>query len=223
MQNKSHKKWMALAFSALLGALFSFLLMKFVFKKKPVIETAEDRLSYVLGQQMGANFKKQGITVNPATLALSIEEAISSKSPRMTETEMQQSLLNYHQRIAKNDPSKTSGPETNAHPSPVKVIKLVTGHGKSPKPHDIVKISYLILNTEKSETLKPEKATTLELPLNNLPRGMMKVLLAMNEGDKIKAHLPQELLQNSPLQLPSSGAEVQLEIELLKVTTRGKK
>ena len=59
----------------------------------------EKPVSYSVGYQIGADFKRQGVEINSAVLVKGIQDSISGKKPLMTAEEQHASLFNLQRKV----------------------------------------------------------------------------------------------------------------------------
>ena len=68
--------------------------------KDTALSTQTDRISYTLGADMGANFKKNQIQVNPQALLQGMQDGLAGQKMKMTKQEMTQTLMAFQKQIA---------------------------------------------------------------------------------------------------------------------------
>jgi len=146
---------------------------------KPEVKGESDRISYSVGFQVGGDFKRQGVDLNPDLLVKGIKDAMSGSNPLMTEQEMRKTLVDLKKRIvtAQREEQKkaaeknlTEGKkflEANAKKEGVKTLPsglqykvMKKGSGASPKKTDTVTVNYkgtLIDGTEFDSSYKRGK------------------------------------------------------------------
>ena len=57
------------------------------------------KVNYSVGYQVGDDFKRQGVEINPEALVKGIQDAISGKTPLMTAEEQRATLVNLQQQV----------------------------------------------------------------------------------------------------------------------------
>lgn len=62
-------------------------------------KTEMDKVSYVIGMQIGTNMKSQGIEINAKLLAQGIEDALSGKEPVIGKAEQQSIMMAFQQKM----------------------------------------------------------------------------------------------------------------------------
>ncbi len=67
----------------------------------PELKTDKDKLSYALGMNLGENFRKQGLEVDPAVLAKAFAASFNGGKTAMTDEEMKTLLTAAAQEIRK--------------------------------------------------------------------------------------------------------------------------
>lgn len=125
------------------------------------LNTATDKFSYVVGLNLGKNFKAQDTSVNPNQLLKGLQDGLSGAKPLLTSAQQRQVMQSYQQKmltkmqqqqqeqattnlaagksfLAKN--AKKSGVRTTKSGLQYKVLKA--GKGISPKANDSVTVDY---------------------------------------------------------------------------------
>lgn len=199
------------------------------------LNSEKDKLNYSVGYQIGGDFKKQGVELNPEALVQGIRDALADGGPSIPAAEMRTILLSFKKKIMagqerekvrdgelhrKQDQAflaengKSEGVKTLASGVQYKVLK--EGSGRKPTLKDTVTLNYrgtLIDGTEFDSTYRDNKPRTF--PLANLIPGWKEALQLMKEGDKWQVVIPASLAfgESGPL----SDRVVIYEMELLSV------
>jgi len=66
----------------------------------PDLGNEKTRANYSVGYQIGDDFKRQGVEINPEALLRGIEDAISGKTPLMSAEEQRATLVNLQRQVA---------------------------------------------------------------------------------------------------------------------------
>jgi FKBP-type peptidyl-prolyl cis-trans isomerase FklB len=66
----------------------------------PDLGNEKTRTNYSVGCQIGDDFKRQGVEINPEALIKGIQDAISGKTPLMTAEEQRATLVNLQRQVA---------------------------------------------------------------------------------------------------------------------------
>lgn len=199
----------------LLTALLSLGLLVSVAKaeEKPLLKDANDRTSYSVGYQIGSDFKRQGVGINPELMVKGVQDALGEKEPLMTLEEMQQTLVELKQKIvadqreeqkkaaAENlalgeaflaENAKKEGVKTLPSGLQYKVIK--EGSGKTPKADDSVTVHYrgtLIDGTDFDSSYARNQPTKFQV--DRVIPGWTEALQLMKEGAKWELFVPANL------------------------------
>ena len=64
-----------------------------------VLKTDMDKLSYSIGSDLGKNFKKQGIDVNPMVMGKGIEDGMKGGPLLLTDQQMKDVLNNFQKNL----------------------------------------------------------------------------------------------------------------------------
>ncbi|MBI9090457.1 MAG: FKBP-type peptidyl-prolyl cis-trans isomerase [Desulfobacterium sp.] len=172
-----------------------------------------DKVSYVLGQSIGGDFKRQGLEIDPKIFTDSFVAAFSGEESKMPVGEMQHIMQNFQkamqdkQQAAQLDAGKinigagTKFLEENSKKEGVTVTdsglqyKVITeGSGKKPAVTDTVETHY------EGKTLDGvvfdssyKRGQTATFPLNGVIKGWTEALQLMAEGSKYELYIPSEL------------------------------
>ena len=65
---------------------------------EPTLESVEQRLSYMVGNNIAQQFKRDEINVDISTLTLGIEDVAADKESRLTEEQVQQTIATLQER-----------------------------------------------------------------------------------------------------------------------------
>jgi len=222
---------------AVLATLLLALTPAWAAGKKP--ESLEDRVSYGIGMNIGRDFKKQEIKVNPDLLAQGIRDALAGGDTLMTDEEVQQTITELQQIMQAKQQAKMKelgeanlkegkeflaanakkeGIKTTASGLQYKVIE--EGKGKAPLATDKVKVHYrgTLINGEEFDS-SYKRGEPVTFALNGVIKGWTEALQLMKEGSKYEIYLPAELAYGERGAAPVIGPNATLifEVELLEV------
>ena len=161
---------MKLKLIVLLG--FLFFMSQVHAQETLVLKNQKDKVSYIIGLDIGNNLKKQSIDVDPNILVKGVKDALSGAKPLLTEQEIQETMVAFQkemaakqEQVAKRNKAegeaflaenkKKEGVKTLPSGLQYKVIKA--GTGKKPKSNDTVTVNYrgtLINGTEFDSSYK---------------------------------------------------------------------
>ena len=199
--------------------------------KAVLLKTELDKVSYVIGTQIGRNFKTQGVEINIESLTWGLKDAMAGKKLALSQEESQQILSSFEQRMrgklgARNLAEAEAFLKANKAKEGVKVLPsglqykvIKEGTGKSPTATDKVKVNYrgtLINGTEFDSSYKRNEPA--EFVVNRVIKGWTEALLLMKEGSKWELYIPPNLAygeQGRP-SIPPNSALI-FEVELLEV------
>ncbi len=176
------------------------------------LKDTKQRVSYSIGADIGANFKRQGIEVDPKALAAGITDSLTGKTA-LTEAEMKETMMNFRKEfMAKMEAkqkvdgeknvqegeaflaanAKKAGVKTTASGLQYKVIK--SGKGESPQATDKVKVHYhgtLIDGTVFDSSV--DRGEPVTFGVNQVIPGWTEALQLMKVGDKWQLFIPAKL------------------------------
>jgi FKBP-type peptidyl-prolyl cis-trans isomerase FklB len=196
------------------------------------LKNQKERLSYIIGMDIGRNLKARPADIDPDIVARGIKDAFSGKKPLVTEEEIQETMAAFQKElIAKQrafeeknkreaeaflaEDKKKEGIVTLPSGLEYKVIK--PGAGRRPKQADTVLVHYratLVDGTEFSNSYRggqPEALVVKEA----IP-GLSEALTLMQEGAKWLLFIPPKLAYGEGGQ-GGPNATLIFEIELISV------
>ena len=203
--------------------------------QKPVLlKTEMDKVSYVIGAQVGQGFKTQGIEINVESLMRGIKDAMAGKELALSQDEMKKVMMSFQQRMvakraaeaAKNLADGKAFLEANGTKEGVKVLSsglqykvIKEGTGKTPGPDDKVKTHYrgtLIDGTEFDSSYKRNQP--LVRAVKGVIEGWTEALQLMKEGCKWELYIPANLAygERGGPGIPPNSTLI-FEMELLEV------
>ncbi len=172
-----------------------------------------DKVSYILGQSIGGDFKRQGIEIDPEIFAESFKKAFKGEQPEMSGSEMQQIMQNF--QLAMQEELKAAQEaagvenieagriflEQNSTKEGVKVTKsglqykvITEGSGKKPSASDTVETHYEGRNLGgQIFDSSYKRGQPISFPLNGVIKGWTEALQLMSEGSKYELYIPSEL------------------------------
>lgn len=210
-----------------------------VFAEDPgILKTQKDKVSYIIGTDIGNNMKKQGIDVDPDILVKGMKDVFSGNKLLLSEKETTDIMDAYKkafmakQGVAAKVQSEKNKKEGEAFlaenktkegvkvlPSGLQYKVILEGTGKSPKATDTVVVNYrgtLIDGTEFDSSYKRGQSTTF--PVNGVIPGWTEALQLMKEGAKWQVFIPSKLAygEEGPATIGPSAVLV-FEVELVAV------
>ena len=203
------------------------------------LKSQKEKLSYAIGVDMGSNFKKQSIDIDPDVLVRGLKDSLSGGKVLLTDEEILAVKTAFRQEMMKKqeeERKKLSEKNTtegdaflaeNKKKEGVKILpsglqyKVITeGSGKSPKETDTVTVNYrgtLIDGTEFDSSYKRGQPATF--PVNGVIPGWTEALQLMKEGAKWQIVIPSNLAYGEKGAGNSIGPNAVLvfEVELISV------
>jgi FKBP-type peptidyl-prolyl cis-trans isomerase FklB len=174
-------------------------------------ETA--RVNYSLGYQVGGDFRRQGVEIDPELIIRGIEDALSGAEPLLPPEKMQAKLMELKRRLVADQRARRRDAELeylaegrefleqNAEQPGVKTTGsglqyriVAAGTGKTPQPGDQVTVHYrgtlINGNPFDSSYQRGEPAT---FRLDGVIKGWTEGLQLIREGGRIELFIPPEL------------------------------
>lgn len=205
----------------------------------PTFKNDQEKTSYVIGYQIGTNFKKDGVEVDLNILNAGLKEALAGDKSPLTPEESQKLLAELQKNLqakaeakqkAEGEKNEKEGKEflaANAKKDGVKTTasglqyKVVTeGKGDAPKASDSVKVNYkgtLINGTEFDSSYK--RGQPAQFPVSGVIKGWSEALQLMKPGSKYQLWIPSDLAYGprGAGDMIGPNATLQFEVELLEV------
>jgi FKBP-type peptidyl-prolyl cis-trans isomerase len=199
--------------------------------EKPEIKDEKDRMNYSIGYQIGKDFKRQGVPLQPELILQGAMDAASGSKPLMSGGEIQSTLTEFKKKsISAERRRRTSDLAEgsaflaeNAKKEGVVTLRsglqyevLRKGSGKTPTAADNVTFHYqgtLPDGTEFDSSYRKGKPASARV--DGVIPGWKEALQLMKEGDKWRIVLPPGLAYGD--RKPLGGKTVIFELELLSV------
>lgn len=181
--------------------------------KTPELKDQKDKVSYSIGMDIGNNFKRNGIEINPDVLAAGLRDVLGSGKTAMTEQEAREVIMAFQQDLqskrqekanALGVTNKKEGADflaANAKKEGVKTTPtglqykvLTAGKGPVPTSNDVVRAHYrgtLIDGTEFDSSYT--RGQPFVTPVTQVIPGWVEALTKMKVGDKWQLFVPSEL------------------------------
>lgn len=200
-----------------------------------VPKTENEKLNYSVGNQVGGDFRKQGVELEADFLIQGIRDAMEQAPSKVSPLEMQKTLSILKSRIDAAERQRKGTQykadlkagreflEANGKkegvvtlPSGIQYRIVREGAGRSPAKHDNVAIHYSGMQIEGGEFYTTRKGGKPQVVLvGNMIPGVREALVLMKEGDRWLVYVPGELGYASAN--PLYGKTVIFDIELIRV------
>jgi FKBP-type peptidyl-prolyl cis-trans isomerase FklB len=201
--------------------------------------TDMEKVSYIIGRQIGGDFKKQGIDISFDHFSQGARSAFLGEASDISEEDtntvmtafqakMQEQMMRMQQEMSEQNNAegqaflaenkKREGVETTD--SGLQYLKLESGNGKTPTADDKVEVHYegtLIDGTIFDSSYK--RGETITFPVNGVIPGWTEALQLMQEGDTFELAIPSNLAygaQGAGNMIPPH-ATLKFKVELVKV------
>jgi FKBP-type peptidyl-prolyl cis-trans isomerase FklB len=197
-------------------------------------ETA--RINYSLGYQVGGDFKRQGVEMDPEAIVKGIDDALSGAEPLIPQQEMNETLMELKRKVLAEQRARLKETELayiaegkqfmeeNAGKEGVKTTDsglqykvIEAGTGKTPKPTDRVTVNYRGTLTNGNEfDSSYKRGEPASFPLNGVIKGWTEGLQLIEEGGKIQLVIPPELAYGD--RGPLAHRTLIFDVELISVS-----
>jgi FKBP-type peptidyl-prolyl cis-trans isomerase FklB len=217
---------MKLRVIVVLGILF--LVSQVNAQEKLVLKNQKEKVSYIIGTDIGGNLKRQSIDIDPSILARGVQDALSGANPLLSKEEIQETMVAFQKEMMEkqkqrgeaflSENKKKEGVKTLPSGLQYKVIKA--GTGKKPKVDDTVTVNYrgtLIDGTEFDSSFR--RGQPVAFPVSGVIPGWTEALPLMQEGAKWQLFVPPNLAYGERGAGGLIGPNVTLifEVELISV------
>jgi len=215
--------------------VFLFLVSQVNAQENLVLKNQKDKISYIIGMDIGNNLKKQSIDVEPNILAKGVKDVLTGGKPLLSEQEIRETMTTFQNEmrvkqevVAKKNKEqgdsflaankKKEGVKTLQSGLQYKVIKV--GIGKKPKLNDYVTTHYrgtLIDGTEFDSSYERGQPATFQV--SGVIPGWTEALQLMEEGAKWQLFIPPNLAygERGMGGLIGPNATLIFEVELVSV------
>jgi FKBP-type peptidyl-prolyl cis-trans isomerase FklB len=198
-----------------------------------------DKLNYSVGYQIGSDFRRQGVAINPDTVLRGIDDALSGARPALDQAQMRATLAQLQRQVSETEPQaqhdgamenlasaeaylarNARQPGVETLPSGLQYQVLEEGSGATPGAQDTVTVHYrgsLIDGSEFDSSYRRNQPATFQV--NRVIAGWTEALQLMQEGDKWQLYIPPALAygeRGAGEKIPPNSALI-FEVELIAV------
>jgi len=193
----------------ILSTTFIFFLLSSNTFAETEIKTEQQKLSYALGIYFSQGITQQNIDLDNAAFLQAIEDALTQSEPKMSQTEIQEALSKYQQKVvaernniaASNKSAGEKFLKENAKKEGVVTLDsglqykiLKDGNGESPTIDSNVKVHYHGTHIDgKVFDSSYERGEPISLSLNQVIKGWQEAVPLMKVGSKWQIYVPSEL------------------------------
>ncbi len=199
------------------------------------LKSHKEKLSYIIGLDIGKNLKNQSVDIDQSALAKGIKDALSGAKSALSDEDFRETMTAFQKemiakRQALGEKNKKEGEAFLSEnkkkkgittlPSGLQYKVITAGKGKKPKPTDTVTVQYrgtLIDGTEFDSSYRRGQPATF--PVNGVIPGWTEALGLMQEGSKWQIFVPSNLAYGERGSGGQIGPNATLifEIELISV------
>ena len=174
-----------------------------------VLKSQKEKVSYIIGMEIGSNLKKQLADVDSTILAKGIQDALTDRKPLLTEKEIQETMAAFQKEmmVKQTEVAKKNKAEGEAFlsenkkkegvkalPSGLQYKVIKAGTGKKPKSNDTVTVHYrgtLINGAEFDSSYK--RGQPVSFQVSGVIPGWTEALQLMEVGAKWQLFIPSNL------------------------------
>ena len=81
-------------------SILALALTSTAYAAEPALETDKEKMSYVMGFQVGSQMMQQGFDIDVKALSLAVEDALSGRPPRLDETQAREVMERQQKKLA---------------------------------------------------------------------------------------------------------------------------
>jgi FKBP-type peptidyl-prolyl cis-trans isomerase FklB len=197
-------------------------------QEKLVLKNQKEKVSYIIGTDIGGNLKRQSVDIDPNILARGVQDALSGAKPLLSKEDIQETMVAFQKEMMEkqkrrgeaflSENKKKEGVKTLPSGLQYKVIKV--GIGKKPKVTDAVTVNYrgtLIDGTEFDSSSR--RGQPVAFPVSGVIPGWTEALPLMQEGAKWQLFVPPNLAygERGAGGLIGPNATLIFEVELVSI------
>ncbi|RPJ10093.1 MAG: FKBP-type peptidyl-prolyl cis-trans isomerase [Deltaproteobacteria bacterium] len=178
-------------------------------KQTLTLKNEREKMSYIMGMDIGENIRRQAIDVDPDIFLKGIRDVLTGTKPLLTEQEIREFAARFQKEMMENQQALTEKNKKEGEaflsgdkkkegivilPSGLQYKVIKVGIGRKPQPTDKVTIHYrarLLNGTEFDSSYRRGQPEILQV--NEVMPGLMEALTLMQEGAKWLLYIPPDL------------------------------
>jgi FKBP-type peptidyl-prolyl cis-trans isomerase FklB len=208
-------------------------------QEAPVLKGQKEKVSYLIGLDIGKNFRQQSVDINPDILSRGIKDGLSGAKSLLTDQEAREVMTSFEKEMkGKQEERRKQVGEKNQRegevflaenknkegirtlPSGLQYKVIKPGTGKKPKLADSVTAHYrgtMIDGTEFDSSYR--RGRPASFPVSGVIPGWTEALQLMEEGAKWQLFIPPNLAygEKGAGQVIGPHATLIFEVELISV------
>lgn len=211
----------------------------------PKLDSQEQKVSYIIGSDVGGNFKNNDISIDEQAFIAGVRDALKGNKPALSEEDIKTTMTAFSETMKKKAEAKQATQKVemekkgkeNAEAEKAFLAKngarkevtttksglqyevVTMGKGKKPTAADTVTVHYsgkLLDGTEFDSSYKRNEPAVF--PVNGVIPGWTEALQLMPEGSKFKIYIPSALAYGPGGTGPiGPNAALVFDVELIKV------
>ncbi len=208
-------------------------------QERQTLKSQKEKISYIIGMDIGGNFKKQSVDIDPDILARGVKDALSGAKPQLSDQEAREVMTSFEKemRAKQEEIRKTVGEKNKIEgekflaenkskegiqtlPDGLQYKVITPGKGKKPQLTDTVIAHYrgtLIDGTEFDSSYR--RGQPASFPVSGVIRGWTEAVQLMEEGAKWQLFIPPNLAygDRGAGQVIGPNAVLIFEVELISI------
>jgi FKBP-type peptidyl-prolyl cis-trans isomerase FklB len=213
VQNKSGKEYEMKKYMVVVAMVAILVVPLLAGAQDAPLKTQKDKVSYLIGAQIGNDFKAQQMDIDPDLFSRGLKDALAGKKAPLSEQEIRETMMAFqkemqtktaeqNKKLAEQNKKegdaflvenkKKEGVKTTPSGLQYKVVRQ--GTGKMPKPTSTVVVNYrgtLLDGREFDSSYKRGEPFTTAV--NGVVKGWQEALPLMKEGAKYQIFVPSQL------------------------------
>ena len=199
------------------------------------LDTADQRVSYGIALNMGANITRQGgVEIDLSAFLVGLQDGLNGAKPRVSEADLQAAFLGAQAKAeaaaAADSAEQAQAGQKFLANNKTRAVVVVTesglqyevlrkGTGAKPSPNQTVEVHYHGTLTDGTVfDSSVERGETVSFPVTGVIKGWVEALQLMSVGSKWKLFIPAELGYGNHAQGPiPAGSALIFEVELISI------
>ena len=199
------------------------------------LDTADQRVSYGIALNMGANITRQGgVEIDLSAFLVGLQDGLNGAKPRVSEAGLQAAFLGAQAKAeaaaAADSAEQAQAGQKFLANNKTRAVVVVTesglqyevlrkGTGAKPSPNQTVEVHYHGTLTDGTVfDSSVERGETVSFPVTGVIKGWVEALQLMSVGSKWKLFIPAELGYGNHAQGPiPAGSALIFEVELISI------
>lgn len=222
------------------GMLLATLITMATAQEEPKLESETDKVSYLIGRNIGGSIAADGLELNLDTLIAGLREAVDGNDSKISDADAQAIMTSFQQKMQEQAQTKAAAAAKENVEAGNKFLEenkkregvittesglqyeiLKSSEGDKPAETDTVSVHYhgTLLNGDVFDS-SVDRGEPTSFPVNGVIKGWTEALQLMPVGSKWKLFIPSDLAygdRGAPGSPIGPGSMLTFEVELLEI------